>query len=87
MLDNTIKFFVNGEELEYKILFTYHHDERNADYMFIYNEENPEDVLLFQYFDDNTCEQVEDEEILAEAQELLDTYEEEKLAEVEVPEV
>lgn len=87
MEDKTITIFVGDEEKTLKVLFTFHHDERNADYILVYEEENPEDVMLFQYYEDNTLESVEDEEILAEAQELLDTYDAENLGEIEVPEI
>lgn len=87
MEDKKITLIVGDQEKEFNVLFTYHHDERNADFIFIYDEESPEDVMLFQYYEDQTLEQVEDEEILAEAQEILDAYDEENLGEVEVPEV
>lgn len=79
MEDRKITLFIGNEEKEMNILFTFHHDQRNADYVLIYDENSPEDVMLFQYFDDQTMEAVEDEEILAEAQELLDTFESEEL--------
>jgi uncharacterized protein YrzB (UPF0473 family) len=88
MNDREIKLFLeDGSEVIFKILFTFHHDERNADFVLVYDEKEPENVMLFQYFDDQTISSVDDPEILEEAQELLDTYEEENLGDVEVPEI
>ena len=88
MNNKEIKLFLeDGSEVTLKILFTFHHDERNADFVLVYDEKAPEDVMLFQYFEDQTISSVDDPEILEEAQELLDTYEEEHLGDVEVPEI
>ena len=88
MNDREIKLFLeDGSEVIFKILFTFHHDERNADFVLVYDEKEPENVMLFQYFEDQTISSVDDPEILEEAQELLDTYEEENLGDVEVPEI
>lgn len=66
----------DGTEEEFNILFTYHNDNRNKDYVLLYKEENPDDVLLFEYNEDSTLDIVDDEEILSEAQEVLDRYDE-----------
>lgn len=87
MEDKTITIFLGDEEKTLKVLFTYHNDQRNADYILVYEEDNPEDVMLFQYFEDNTLAPVEDETIFEEAQELLDTFDAENLDEEEVPEI
>lgn len=86
MEDKTITLYLeNGETVEYKVLFTFHHDERNEDYVLIYDEKSPDDVMLFRYFEDNTLAPVEDDntEILEMAQELLDMYDQEELGKVE----
>lgn len=75
--DNTILIKDGDIEKELKILFTYHHEERNSDYIFLYDETTPDDIILCQYFDDGSLEVIEDEEILGEAQEILDAYDDE----------
>jgi uncharacterized protein YrzB (UPF0473 family) len=67
----------DGEEEDYIILFTYHSDKFKGDFVLVYKDEQPDDVLLFQYFDDGTLDAILDEDILAEAQRVLDKYEEE----------
>ena len=57
------------------ILFTYENEERNAQYVFVYDKGNPEDVFVMKYTDDSDeLFEVTDEEELAEAQEVLDAY-------------
>lgn len=61
---------------EFRILFTIHHDRTNKDYVYIYEDSDPETVLFYEY-DENNLIEVEDEELLKEAQEILDSYDEE----------
>ena len=48
MNDREIKLFLeDGSEVIFKILFTFHHDERNADFVLVYDEKEPENVSGF----------------------------------------
>lgn len=67
----------DGIEETYTILFTYHSDKFDGDFVLCYAEETPDDVLLFQYYDDSTLDAVFDPKILKEAQEVLDKFDEE----------
>ena len=85
--NNIILCREDGTEEQFKILCDFSNEQRGANYILVYKEETPEEVMIFEYFEDGTLREVEDEEILAEAQELLDVYDEEPLDEVEVPEI
>jgi uncharacterized protein YrzB (UPF0473 family) len=67
----------DGIEEEYRILLTYHSDKYNGDFMLVYAEDTPDDVLLFQYYEDGKLDAIFDEEILKEAQSVLDKFDEE----------
>lgn len=67
----------DGEVEEYKLLLNYHDEVRNADFVMVYDEDDTENIILFQYFSDGTLDVVYDEKILAEAQEILTRFEDE----------
>jgi len=66
-----------GVTEEFIILFTYENEERGTKYVFFYDENNDEEVMCAKYFDDGTLEYVEDEEELAEMEEVFRAYESE----------
>lgn len=67
----------DGQIEEYKILLSYHSDQYDRNYIMVYEEDDFENVLLFEYFDDGTLEIVNDEDVLIEAQQVLNRYEDE----------
>lgn len=64
-----------GKEHVLKILFTYHNDERETDYVFIYDPEDEENVFPMIYHEeDHTLEEIEDEEEYDEVEEVFNAY-------------
>ena len=64
-----------GEEHLLKILFYFHHDERNKDYYFLYEEDNPDEIMVMASSDGESLEELDEEEF-DEAQQVFDAYEE-----------
>jgi uncharacterized protein YrzB (UPF0473 family) len=64
----------DGSEENLKILFYYNNPERKKDFYFIYKEDDPENVIVMASSDGKELQEVTDEEF-EEAQEMLDTYE------------
>lgn len=64
-----------GVESTFVILFTYTNEKRNSQYVFFYDEENDEEVMYARYFEDGTLQYVEDEEEIAEIEEVFATFE------------
>ncbi len=65
-----------GKEYLMNILFTYENPDRNAQYVFVYDDNNPEEVIVMKYNDEHELFEVTDEEELKEAEEVLDAYNE-----------
>jgi uncharacterized protein YrzB (UPF0473 family) len=57
------------------ILFTYENEKRGTNYVFFYDEENDEEVMYARYYEDGTLEYVEDEDEIAEVEEVFATFE------------
>lgn len=73
--DNTIEITKDdGTTEEWKIYFYYHNPERNKDFYFIYKEEDPDNLIVMATADGKELLNVTEEEF-QEAQEMLDTYE------------
>lgn len=66
-----------GNEFVFSILFSYENEERNATYVFFYDEEDDEDVMFVRYYEDGKISYVEDEEELEEIEEVFRAFEEE----------
>ncbi len=64
----------DGSEQTLSILFFYENPERKKTFYFLYKEETPEDVLVLTSVDGVSMEYPNEEE-LEEAEEMLDTYE------------
>ncbi len=63
-----------GNKYLFNILFTFENDETGEQYVFIYDEANPEDVILMKYQEDGSIQEVTDEKELEMAEEVLDVY-------------
>ncbi len=68
----------DGQTDTYKILFYYHNEERMKDYYFLYQDVDPDSLIVMCSGDGQSLSEVSEEEF-AECQEVLDAYEEEGL--------
>ena len=74
--DQIIIYDEDGKEYLMNILFTYENEERNAQYVMVYDDASPEEVIVMRYDDNNELFEVTDEEELKEAEEVLEAYNE-----------
>ena len=75
--DNQIIIYdEDGKEYLMNILFTYENEKRNTEYVFIYDDNNPEEVIVMKYNENHELFEVADEEELKEAEEVLEAYNE-----------
>ena len=65
-----------GNQHKMKILFTYHNDERNRDYVFFYDPADPENVIPMIYDDQGNLDEIEDDEEYEEVEEVFNAYQE-----------
>jgi hypothetical protein len=73
--DNTVIITKDdGTEDHWKIYFYYRNPERNKTYYFLFKEEDPDSLIVMASGDGKSLENVSEEEF-EEAQEMLDTYE------------
>ena len=73
-----------GEEKVMKILFTYESQERGKEYVFLYEKDDEENVLVFAVNEkEEALEEIEDDEEYAEAEEVFNAYmNDEKIQEI-----
>ena len=73
-----------GEEKVMKILFTYESEQRGAEYVFLYEKDDEENVLVFSVNEkEESLEEIEDDEEYAEAEEVFNAYmNDEKIQEI-----
>lgn len=74
--DQIIIYDEDGKEYLMNILFTYENEERNAQYVMVYDDASAEEVIVMKYDDNNELFEVTDEEELKEAEEVLEAYNE-----------
>lgn len=67
----------SGKEFTFKILFTYENEVRATKYIFFYDPNNDEEVMFARYYEDGHLEYIEDEEELAEVEEVFAAYNDE----------
>ncbi|MBR4377431.1 MAG: DUF1292 domain-containing protein [Bacilli bacterium] len=74
----------SGEEKVMKILFTYESEQRGKEYVFLYEKDNEDDVLVFAVNEkEESLEEIEDDEEYAEAEEVFNAYmNDEKIQEI-----
>ena len=65
-----------GKEHAMEILFTYHNEEREKDYVFFYDPEDPDNVIPMIYYEDGRLEDIEDDEEYDEVEEVFNAYQE-----------
>ena len=68
----------DGRELKFRILFTYHSDNFEKDYVAFYDEKDEENVLVCSYDEEHNLYEIEDEEEFKELDEVLQAYDEEQ---------
>ena len=64
----------DGNEHIATILFTYHHDERDKDYVVFVMDDDDENAMAMIYTKDGELLEIEDDDEYEEIQELLDAY-------------
>ena len=74
--DNEIIIYdEEGNEYLMNILFTYENEERGAEYVFVYDKNQPDDIIVMRYNEEHELFEVTDEEELKEADEVLAAFE------------
>ena len=68
----------DGRQLTFKVLFTYHSEDFEKDYVFFYEENDEDNIIVYSYDDSNTLYEIEDEEEYKELDEVLQAYDEEQ---------
>lgn len=66
-----------GNVFKFSILFSYENEERDAKYVFFYDEDDDEEIMFARYYDDGSISFIEDEDELAEIDEVFRAFEEE----------
>ena len=74
----------NGEEKVMKILFSYESEQRGKEYVFLYEKDDEDNVLVFRVnHEEDSLEEIEDDEEYAEAEEVFNAYmNDEKIQEI-----
>lgn len=68
-----------GNQRVMEILFTYEHPERNKKYVFLYEKNNPEEVIAMEYNDNGELLEIESEEEYEEVEEVFNAFNDEGL--------
>ncbi|MBR0294581.1 MAG: DUF1292 domain-containing protein [Bacilli bacterium] len=64
----------NEDIIDIEILFTYHHDERNKDYVVFIEEGDEENAIAMIINEDNSLEEIVDDEEFDEILEVYDAF-------------
>ena len=64
----------NEDIIDIEILFTYHHDERNKDYVVFIEEGDEENAIAMIINEDNSLEEIVDDEEYDEILEVYDAF-------------
>ena len=74
----------SGEEKVMKILFSYESEQRHKEYVFLYEKDDEENILVFSINQkDQSLEEIEDDEEYLEAEEVFNAYmNDEKIQEI-----
>ena len=67
-----------GNKILFEILFTYEHPERNKKYVFVYEKDNPDEVMAFEYTDAGELLEIESDEEYEEVEEVFNAFNEEE---------
>lgn len=66
----------NGNEHLCEILFTYEHEERNKKYVFFFDPNEEDNVMVMSYTDNGELFPIEDDEEYDEIEEVFNAYQE-----------
>ena len=69
-----------GEQLTFKVLFTYHSERFQKDYAVFYNEKDENHLLAYAFDENGTLSVIETQEEGAEVEEALHRFDEEQAA-------
>ena len=77
---NNILFITtkDGQQLTFKVLFTYHSDRFNKDYAAFYNQDDENHLLVFSYDENKTLSEVQTQEEYDELEDVLHKFDEEQ---------
>lgn len=68
-----------GRKTYFNIYFSYKDDQTNKNYIFFYTEDNPEEIIVAQYLEDEQqFIDVEDDDELDKLEKILQKYQEEQ---------
>ena len=67
-----------GNQMIMQVLFTYEHEERKKKYVFLYEKDNPEEVMAFEYTDEGELLEIESDEEYEEIEEVFNAFNEEE---------
>lgn len=67
----------DGNKHLMEILFTYEHPERNKKYVFLYEKDNPDEIIAMEYNDDGELFEIESDEEYEEVEEIFNAFTEE----------
>ena len=70
----------DGNQHVMEILFTYEHEERGKKYVFLYEKNNPEEIIAMEYNDNGELFEIESEEEYEEVEEVFNAFNEENFA-------
>ena len=80
-INNILRFTTkDGEENIFHVLFTFHSERFDKDYVVFYNEKDEYDILAFSFTSDNELQMIQSEEEYEEVDEALCAYEKEENA-------
>ena len=65
-----------GNEHLMQVLFTYDHEERKTSYVFFYEENNPDEVMVMRYKDNGELEEIDDPDEYAEVEQVFNAFQE-----------
>lgn len=75
---NTIKITDSqGNERELKVYFAYHSDNFNQDYIIMYDEKDPDNLLACRIDKDNNLSDIVEDEEYDELDEVIESYQDE----------
>ncbi|MCD8195062.1 MAG: DUF1292 domain-containing protein [Coprobacillus sp.] len=63
-----------GNEVTFRIYFTYENEDRGAKYVIFFDEEDEENLYAYRYDDDGNLYEIEDQEEFDEVEEVINTF-------------
>lgn len=77
-INNILIFTANdGEQMIFRVLFTYHSEKFGKSFAVFYNEKDEDHLIAYSYDENKTLSELESDEEYAELDEMLKKYDEE----------